>query len=458
MKQIPEVSHASQAMLLLNLPIDILESIPLSPSACLMMVNVCKLTKRIYWPFLSDSRETILRDLVQFNSLELYRYGQDMKLVNNIGVACLYAAECNADHIVRTYRGGPVSQISEIRKQVAKQGNFELLDWLKISLAGRKTGKLYYTAAKAGHSGVIEWSSQEPGNCPQAFEIALGAARGGHLELLQRIDAACGGIDVAINIAERSAIDIAAVKGGNLNVVKYLQSDSINMVPILISYAVKCGRLNILKWLHERPGTFPIVPLQYRKLFTSAIKHGHLHLLKYLHEIGHQSLASDLVQAIDLGHLDIIRWLHETFNYPIVNLGEKWYLKPRLDLLQYFASGRSEGIKWHDPDILYVAAMDGHADVFLWAKQHGCPLKDDVKLLLDNVYTKHLEASTAIVLDRCPWAMNKPLVTKYTPIIQWLQQYLAQENETDTSSEGTARVPRDAGRGITNDTVAPLDR
>lgn len=110
------------------LSLDLLLALPLAPSAYLYMTQVNQYFKTLYTPLLSNSRECIIRSIIHHNSIPLLQ--EAMHIVNNLDWACLWAAEANADEIVKYLVGKYNLTKCELTIPVALHCNFNLMSWL----------------------------------------------------------------------------------------------------------------------------------------------------------------------------------------------------------------------------------------------------------------------------------------------------------------------------------------
>jgi ankyrin repeat protein len=93
-----------------------------------------------------------------------------------------------------------------------------------------------------------------------------------------------------------------AIKGGNLSEVKELHNKNI-LHKKAIYYAVKYGRLDCLRYLHENGYEF-----EERSSHTAA-KYGNISCLKYLYE--HKAYFDEITFEFAGRHLDCLKYLHE---------------------------------------------------------------------------------------------------------------------------------------------------
>ena len=104
----------------------------------------------------------------------------------------------------------------------------------------------------------------------------------------------------------------AAVRQGNLEMVKYCIANECPIDEMACEYAASEGHLEVLKYLREEVEA----PWDLRTA-TFAAKYGHLHILDYLVERKYDQFdVSACVLAAKEGHLDCLKYLHETAKAP----------------------------------------------------------------------------------------------------------------------------------------------
>jgi hypothetical protein len=144
----------------------------------------------------------------------------------------------------------------------------------------------------------VEIELDEPYFCREVAET-------NKLELLKwaREEKECKWDDRTIN---------AAVRQGNLEMVKYCIANECPIDEMACEYAAENGDLEVLKYLREEVEA----PWDSRTA-TFAAKYGHLHILEYLVERKFdQHSEAACVLAAKEGHLDCLKYLHETAKAP----------------------------------------------------------------------------------------------------------------------------------------------
>ena len=124
----------------------------------------------------------------------------------------------------------------------------------------------------------------------------------------------------------------AAVRQGNLEMVKYCVAKKCPIGWSACAYAASGGHLEVLKYLREEAKE----PWDWRTAAWAA-EHGHLHILEYLVERKYNKyneLACE--DAAENGHLDCLKYLHETAKAPLHENAVFWAHKNKHpDCVQY---------------------------------------------------------------------------------------------------------------------------
>ena len=105
----------------------------------------------------------------------------------------------------------------------------------------------------------------------KASTFCVDAAQAGHMELIR------WGVERGYSLC--NAIE-SAIRDGNLDLLKSLVSfgGSVSLTHVLI--AVRCGRLNILKWMYENMGSEKL----WQEVFKTAMTIGDLNILNWFHD------------------------------------------------------------------------------------------------------------------------------------------------------------------------------
>ena len=275
----------------------------------------------------------------------------------------------------------------------AAMGSISMLKWLQENNArfGSRTCSM---AAKAGHFELLKWLHQEQ-ECPIDRKSSQRAAKGGHLDILKWLQKEgypiCGGCsDLA---AKRGHIEVMiwletgtrweqvmdehiwAVKGGRLDVLKWLRANRHYVWARSWNAAAERGDLEILDWLKQNTS---IEAKDYDKLCEHAASGGHLEVLKWLRENEFPLSHIIWLGAAEKGQVGVLKWANEN-NIPRNDVWKKVIFKAA-------ASGILEALKWMKEadeasfqlslngrgSILYHAMITGgNVEMMKWLKEIG---------------------------------------------------------------------------------------
>jgi len=166
-----------------------------------------------------------------------------------------------------------------------------------------------------------------------------------------------------------TTIKLDAIIDGHSSLVKWLISASMtrsDKTSDFCYYAIKYGRLEILKYLHEND-----FPFEYGYgPDATAARNGQLEILKWLHENGYNIGILTLETAAANGHIEIVKWVHERGCYV-----SQWAL---------------------------IAAVDhGSIEVVKYLYQNGCRLSE--MSYNTAVRSGNLEMLKYLHTNNCPW-------------------------------------------------------
>ncbi|KAI8613059.1 hypothetical protein BC830DRAFT_1082946 [Chytriomyces sp. MP71] len=287
--------------------------------------------------------------------------------------------------------------------------HFECVVATRQRLPEYVTSKLFATAARYGHLGLLQYLvSVYQGRVPMARDSSDQAAAGGHVEVLEyllqfeRDRVSCGNALVlaagsgqleTVNwllqhgyvvtsdhfLRVREAVD-AAAKGGHLNVIHRLvavwragleplltlntstfatpsvpDADSDSGVETDSDSSLLRGQLDV-----PPPAAFvpPVMPCTVRAM-DNACKFGHFQVVEYLTEVLRAPCSKDaLDQASGHGHLAVVQYLHKRRKEGGTSKGMDFAcLRGHLEVVKFLHEKRSEGCT---SDALNYAASRGN--------------------------------------------------------------------------------------------------
>ena len=250
----------------------------------------------------------------------------------------------------------------------ARRGSTSLVSWMRARGARFQSGETHnsrgaprgtiYFAAMGGLWDLVALLSGTYGQPP--VQAVYGAARGGHLGMLQRFQAE--GTPAFPSVTDRR-LCLEASQGGHLGVLQWAHESGFEWDAATCAGAAMGGYLDVLKYAHENG-----CPWDGGTCFMAALS-GHLDVLKYAHENGCPWDSFTCQNAASQGHLDVLKYAHEN-GCP----WNEWTCKHaaeggHLDVLQY---AHENGCPWAG-GTCSIAAKGGHLDVLKYAHENGCP-------------------------------------------------------------------------------------
>jgi hypothetical protein len=208
----------------------------------------------------------------------------------------------------------------------AEHGYLEVLQYL------HEYGCPWYSnacemAAKHGHLEVIRYLHEH--GCPWTSRACTAAAKGGHLAVLRylhktgcrlengpiyRLAVQHRQLEVLWYLKDHGLLPDdsweikEAVRKGDLEAIEFLHTSGykLNLVGEVMSIAVECGRLEVVKYLHERG--CPLLEDMCRKAAGS----GNLNVLRYLRQHGcGWNIEWCAESAVQHGRLNVLKYICE---------------------------------------------------------------------------------------------------------------------------------------------------
>ncbi|AVK76576.1 Ankyrin repeat domain containing protein [Pandoravirus neocaledonia] len=185
-----------------------------------------------------------------------------------------------------------------LRAALASGASVARLDWL-VDRAGapwpsQPVGALW-SAGRSGKIDVVEWAARRGPQPPMWGDAVHGASFGGHIGLLDHLEAAGHLQDAQGNDIDLTAPFWAAAAHGRPAALDWLAARRPTLVhdAQAMEMAVTKGQTSTVRWLVERNKERAPDYVPGRKTATAAARHGHLDTLRYLCEPAGGAKADD---------------------------------------------------------------------------------------------------------------------------------------------------------------------
>ena len=184
-----------------------------------------------------------------------------------------------------------------------------------------------------------------------------------------------------------------AAKGGNLDVIKYLQAEKCPSDERACANAAEGGHLDVLKYLHENGCQWS------KETCHSAAREGHLHVLRWARRNRCPwDRATVATEAAKNGRVHVLQYL-KTLRFSFKkNLMRDAASKGRKNVIEFL---REQGCPWNEEATCSAAAQGGHLNLLKYLHENGCPW---------NEYTcecaaggGHLNVLKYAHENGCPW-------------------------------------------------------
>ena len=298
--------------------------------------------------------------------------------------------------------------------RAAANGRLATLQWLwSNGLCGKDDANVALGAARGGHLKILLWAS-ERGCAYRTEDVAVAAAERGHARVLAwlhtRGGAAQWGPRVCAAAAEFGDVSVLrwmkrvgccpmdatthvhAAAGGHIKVMEWLAAQEGGVRPsqpaaaaaataAATAAAAANGHLDALVWMMDCGGGH-YYPVDEQRILRAAAKRGHIDILCELGKLDafalHMTHASVIESAIAGGQIDVVKWLIDP------------------------TTTRLRGPSTLPPDTCEIATAHKRANVLKWARlvMH-CPWGHSMY----TAATKHYSAETLVwMMDQgCVW-------------------------------------------------------
>jgi hypothetical protein len=175
------------------------------------------------------------------------RGGPDYYVIGYPKLFCQAAASCGQLKILKLFRKSDLIMDERTCVGAARGGHFEVLKWAHAKLGliygtyMRKGSETCAGAAEGGHLKILKWAHEN--GYPWDKETCTDAARGGHFEVLKWAhENGCPWDESTC---------WAAAEGGHLDVLKWARENGCPWDEWTCRGAAKGGHLDVLKWARE---------------------------------------------------------------------------------------------------------------------------------------------------------------------------------------------------------------
>jgi hypothetical protein len=192
----------------------------------------------------------------------------------------------------------PVPRTSEMRMSLiaATRGHLNVLQWLLAKnndSSANFAGSCVYLAAKSGAQDVVAWLRPHfPSTW--AYDRWVGAAAGGHLDVLQSYQRRPASMIGDADLHE-------ALKGGHLHTAKFLCDYPIDSF-VTMAHAASSGSIPLVEWLRTRSAPWDA------QACARAARNGHLPMVQRLRANGCPWDSFTCYGATEGNHLELLQW------------------------------------------------------------------------------------------------------------------------------------------------------
>ena len=160
-----------------------------------------------------------------------------------------------------------------------------------------------------------------------------------------------------------------AARSGHLEVLQWLRANGCPWDGWTCKYAAEGGHLEVLQWARKQGCAW-----DGNTCAHAALK-GHLEVLQWLRANGCPWGMGTCKGAAEGGHLEMLQWARANGCPWNANTCTYAALGGHLAVLQW---ARANGCPW-DESTCWCAAMGGHLEVLQWARANGCPWDRDTR-------------------------------------------------------------------------------
>lgn len=355
---------------------------------------------------------------------------------------CAYAASGGNLDILKYLRNKDCPWDIETVRAAATGGHLDTLIWA-IHKGCKLDNTIFDCAVRSGRINVVKWLREHhPKKCNREVRHNIAAVKSGNLKLLKLlrtwnypwsdnvITTACtlGKLDIVRWLYENNsplptnACSLAA-KSGNVELISWLYYKNYDLGDAA-THAALAGHLEPIIWIHENAKTLP------NNMCKAAATGGNLNILMWLINNGYNCDHNILTAAIEGGTILVIEWIIEHISIVQLSPDDRCNKSTSTTKSKIFTLEHAN-----------IAAKHGNCGLLKWLHEHDCPWDIDVPCLaslngkLDILQYAHKEG--------CPWDPQTCLLAAesrgHTHISDWITDTLYNsnndsDNATDESS------------------------
>ena len=195
---------------------------------------------------------------------------------------------------------------------IASRGHLDMLQWLADQKVPMPHHEIAWQAAKHNRLNILQSLDADQGVALEDTQALDGAARGGHIPLMEWLMNRGCTVDPAVCTAAvmqaAEADAIAVLEWLRVRGQLILAAELYNWT-LACSYGPKNDKCSLVKWLREVANC----PWDAPSLAMCAAYNGHLETLQYIHKHGGPFTAEQLTQQLHDGRKEpeVRRWLRE---------------------------------------------------------------------------------------------------------------------------------------------------
>jgi hypothetical protein len=299
-------------------------------------------------------------------------YLENFKISKKDFSTCELAAESGNFELIKLLRKEQFPWDYKTCKKAALNGHFEILKWAiensciinpKVLLASYNSGKLEI-------SNFVETKLLKSYDLPNLFKSDIiffskafyASVRGGNLDIVKYIfnfRNSWKNLDLTCHIAAGE---------GYIHIIEWAIKNGLSWNSEIYDFAARCGKMEVLIYLFQNG--CPLPKSKVMDLSSSAAISGNLEILQWTLKNGFTLTLKTILNAIEFNRINILYWVIQNnkniFNEKACSTASR---KGHFEILKLL---RQRGCPW-DEDVTKEAVLAGHFHIYSWAKENGCP-------------------------------------------------------------------------------------